>query len=826
VLLPILSWWCVVQLIGLCSLPLCTHVFRMLPLRGYPFSKTLGLLLSGYGAWLLCMLGLAPFQAGTLVAILILIAGAGIWLIRRELLRDTLRSALRSHWPMVAFYEIILAAAMLFSLWLRWGAAWGPGIGSTEKPMDMTLLVGILTSPTFPPGDPWLAGYSINYYYLGYLFIAALTRLSGADLGDAFNLGLATIFGLTALMIAGLLIAMVKSAHAQSSRLAQICVALAGLLLVLGMGNQYGALQKLAGTPLVLPLDQSQLTQALLQRSENLPTLQITPPFRASEFGVISILRPDPAARFDWWLPSRGVWDDLPDRVEEDVEVQPDVFERREILQRRYAITEVPIFSFYLGDMHPHVLVLPFALLALALTLAVLLDPAPPTALLQREHLAGMLVTSLTLGCLYPINSWDAPTYTLLYVGALALRFRRWAVQNDTIAGSDSAYWRFYGRIVTQVGIIAAFLIVPFLLTFRSLAGNQAPAPALAGIPLLRNLSSMLAPVPDHTDLHEFIAIFGLFAAILLAYLICIRPQTMSASESSASLVTGYPPWLWGIIAGIAALGFLIGMPLLALLPLAALLADLAWRHTETPVASFMYWAIGVGALVVFATDIVYIRDHFGSRMNTIFKFYYQVWLLWGTLAAFALWAILRELSRRRLLALWLLPIGILLVGAGVYPWALLTETRTDAPPSINALAFLDTYVQDEAAAIAWVRKHTQPNDIVLTAVGGAYDETGRIATVTGRPTLLGWNGSHERFWRSGSPDILEEINNRERDIPLIYAAGTPAEERQRLLEHYTIAYVYVGPIERTRYGDPAFSQLPSLELVFEQNGVQLYKRR
>ena len=40
-------------------------------------------------------------------------------------------------------------------------------------------------------------------------------------------------------------------------------------------------------------------------------------------------------------------------------------------------------------------------------------------------------------------------------------------------------------------------------------------------------------------------------------------------------------------------------------------------------------------ALVIFP-EFFYLRDLFGTRMNTIFKFYYQAWILFGLSAAYA----------------------------------------------------------------------------------------------------------------------------------------------------------------------------------------------
>ena len=80
----------------------------------------------------------------------------------------------------------MLALVFLALIRARMPDPWG-----TERPMDFALFNAIQRSTNFPPHDPWLAGYSINYYYLGYLLMAALALVSGLAPAVAYNLSLA-----------------------------------------------------------------------------------------------------------------------------------------------------------------------------------------------------------------------------------------------------------------------------------------------------------------------------------------------------------------------------------------------------------------------------------------------------------------------------------------------------------------------------------------------------------------------------------------------------------------------------------------------------------
>jgi uncharacterized membrane protein len=266
--------------------------------------------------------------------------------------------------------------------------------------------------------------------------------------------------------------------------------------------------------------------------------------------------------------------------------------------------------------------------------------------------------------------------------------------------------------------------------------------------------------------------------------------------------------------------------------------------HTGVAPNAFVLLLIGLAAMLVIGPEFFYLRDQFGTRINTIFKFYYQAWMLWSLAAAFGVAVLLQSLRGlwRRVVALSL--IFLLLVGL-TYPffgllnrtdsfrlgraWELLNSIRVGqdeqqvnfARRELASLWTLDyfDYVQrqmpDEAAALRWLQ--SAPDGVVAEAIGGSYTEYARVSTYTGLPTVLGWPG-HESQWRGG----YGEQGSRQADVQTLYAV-TEWETAKEILDRYAIRYVYVGSLERMEpLQEAKFSRF--LHLAFQQGEVKIYE--
>jgi YYY domain-containing protein len=235
-----LQFWLVVEGLGLLALPLCAFLFARLPGGGLAFARPLGLLLASYPAWLLSSVGLLRYQGiSILLAVAILTAAAAL------LWRLSPRARVARGTPLVlwATAGAVFAAAFFGWTLLR---SFSPEIWQTEKPMDMAFVNSIQRSGSFPPPDPWLAGHTINYYYYGHYTVAFVSRAAHVGPEEAFNLGVALFYALTAVSVFALASALVLAARgAAAGHRSALLGGLAAVAFAVVAGNIAGGVEYL-----------------------------------------------------------------------------------------------------------------------------------------------------------------------------------------------------------------------------------------------------------------------------------------------------------------------------------------------------------------------------------------------------------------------------------------------------------------------------------------------------------------------------------------------------------------------------------------------------
>ena len=782
-------WFLLLELVGLAALPWALFLFRPLPDRGLTLAKPAALLLSAYALWVFGVARLLPNTQLTAWIIFLAMGTLSYWLVRTRWAE--VREFISRHWPVLLASELVFAS--LFAL-IAFVTSGSPSIDHTEKPMDLMLLNAANQARFFPAEDSWLSGHSISYYYFGHVIVSLVTKTSGIATSIGYNLAIPTIAALAGSVAFGLVYNLVRLTGGSLRR--SLAFGASAPALVLLAGNLTGALEfvRIRGWG-----GEGFWDWVAIKGLDALPSMG----------GVFP-------ADFWWWFRSTRVIDTL-DQNGASLD---------------YTITEFPVFSFVLGDLHAHMLAIPFLLLAVGTTLALFLSPSRLDASwLRKEWLLGLFL-ALSGGALAFINFWDFPTFLALLAGALLLKGLR--DHPDSLLRASAAA----ASVFVPVLVLSIVMFLPFHLSAYS--GQTSGVLPLQGVSTRPFLLFVVMGLPI------------ILALLLLGrtLLQLPRPETSDVPLAATALVVAVLPiGLWvatgflfqlatdgvGVALGDLGSRLTLAAPGAVIVGAAAYTAMAFARHGTSPASSFSLLLIALAFYLLMGAELFHIVDSFGGawrRMNTVFKFYYQAWLLLGIVAAYSLsviWARNPDgwpsVPWPRLAGVTAKVVGgaaiaVLLVASFYYTAGAMADRSAAYPGSrtLDGLAFLQRDAPGEYAAIAWLRDEAEPGRIV-EAVGDDYSEYGRISAATGRPTVLGWKG-HEIQWRGSH----EPFAGREEDIAQMYSGSDPDQARQ-FLENYGVRYVYLGSREQAKYGVatlPHYGEF--LRTAFQQDDVIVYE--
>lgn len=777
-----LAWYAVLALVGAASLLPASLLLGQLASGGVLYARAFGLAVFAYLAWLPGALGLASYGTGAAWAALAALLALSAYLAWRD---PALPRTLWRKRRLLLAGEVLFAALFVLLLLAR---AQAPAASSTEKPMDLRLLAAVDSAASFPPGDPWFAGEPISYYYLGHLGVDAVGGLAGVGIGSAFTLGVATAGAAAGLAAVGLALDLLalRSGPGRAG----------GASAPGGTAGERRARRWVApavggGVALVSLLWLAPIAGAIEVAGANGVGRGL-----ASSLGVEGLpgsegatnLVPD---RFWWWWGATRL---LPN-----------------------AIAEFPAFSILLGDLHAHLLALPAAVVALALAATAFAGGTPLTMRRWLADPARLGLAALLYAALFMTNSWDVLSFGAIWLLAALWAFRRagWPWPLAALLGV---------RYLLVPALVALALTLPFLRPFEG--------PAL-GVSLVADGGS--EPVR--------FALFWLAPLLPLALaLVLLRPRAdrralalgvaLAAASvgawAAASLLLGDGGALLDRGSGWLTLGALV-----AATGGAAALAVAADRAGRTAEAAALALGAAAAALVL-ATELLFLDDAFGTRMNTVFKLWFHAWLLLSVAGGVAVGVAvtrLPALSLRLALrsatsslggaatATTLALGGLLLLASLAYaPAAAVARSREGQAAGLDALAYLDRAAPGEAAALRWAREQLDPREaLLLEAVGASYSSGNRLSAASGVPTLLGWPG-HVLQWRR-DPPVGELLALVER----AYAAGA-TEETRRLLIERGVTHVYLGAEERRQHGETVAERFVGWPVVFEAPGVRVVR--
>ncbi|MCU1358911.1 MAG: hypothetical protein JWN99_200, partial [Ilumatobacteraceae bacterium] len=467
------------------------------------------------------------------------------------------------------------------------------------------------------------------------------------------------------------------------------------------------------------------------------------------------------------------------------------------VIPNSVAITEFPAWSLLFGDVHPHLMGIA-VLLALG-TLCIVWHHALVDG--QRLHaavLAGML--GVAIGLVRMTNTWDFPLAVgVTFIAAITALLSR-------------APWR---RLVVPAAILGFVVLVVW-----------SPYVSRGEV-----FDSGFDPATLRTPAGSWLQQFGLFAAIT----IIVVAMHLSIALRTSRPVVGWltTAHIGVVIASLLALVYSAIRPGFAVFEITSSLALAcgwaAWqrwragrseRHASVtmlgPLVLAIGWAIQAGV------ELFTVRND-GGRTNTVFKFWYESWIVLAVGCAVVAAELLRHRERWLSRSTRFVVATIVVVGAGF--WWLATPSRMNDRVSAGGLsldgqAYLtdqfvfgggeDRFVPADDLPLAdWLRANVPGIQVIAEAPGNDYQWTSRMSWLTGLPTPIGWTYHESQQRRSYGASI----DSRTTDMTTLYTTTEPSE-MARVLSKYSVGYVVFGTQEQLLSTDDSEHALRSFQCL------------
>ena len=198
--LSIFLWYILIQLLAFMVLPLNFTIFKNLKDKGYGMAKVSGVFLFVWINWMLVSLNVWKFyQLNLWILIAVLFAAAAFFTIKNK--KEITGFASENKKYILVTEALFLGAYLLFILIKIFCPdvhnIVGHGYNGGGEPMGMAYLSAIYNDVKFPPHDPWMSGFTLNYYYWGQLLLATVSKALGYAPKITYNLSLSILFALS-----------------------------------------------------------------------------------------------------------------------------------------------------------------------------------------------------------------------------------------------------------------------------------------------------------------------------------------------------------------------------------------------------------------------------------------------------------------------------------------------------------------------------------------------------------------------------------------------------------------------------------------------------
>jgi YYY domain-containing protein len=418
-----LQWWLAIACIGVIFLPLTSLIFSSFHDKGYLFSKSIGIAISGYLMWFLSSVHVMKFTEVSCmitVAIGFLFNGIILYLQKRyKAINGTGNNTEQRTWKVGILDAILSEELLFFGLFLLFTYIRGfkPEAYGTEKFMDYGFMTSMMRSEYMPPQDFWFSGTKLNYYYVGQYLATYLTKLSFVDVTLGYNLMLMMIgafaFVLSYSLIYNVALQFIQDQGKKSRVIPKISGIIAGAAVCIAGNMHY-------------------------------PTYQWFEGAVRKFFGM-------EASTEKYWFPDATRF----------IGYHPETTDK--------TIHEFPAYSFVLGDLHAHVINILFVLTVLGILFAWLCTRkevrGTKPALWKEIFHPAIILIAFFIGLFHTTNFWDFPIY--------------FVVSGAVILFSNMVVYNFKGTMFGVTALQGIFVIIfseiiclPFTLNFDQISTN------------------------------------------------------------------------------------------------------------------------------------------------------------------------------------------------------------------------------------------------------------------------------------------------------------------------------------------------------------------
>lgn len=435
-------------------------------------------------------------------------------------------------------------------------------------------------------------------------------------------------------------------------------------------------------------------------------------------------------------------------------------------------IHEFPVYSFVLGDLHAHVINIIFVLTVVAVLYAFLqyrkeaMDRARLTCTFATDGSGRkvwgipdffrelfhpcILLTGFFIGLFHTTNYWDFPIYFVV-AGAVIL-FSNCSIYNFSL--NTVKLTACHAAVVV---VLAKLVCLPFTLNFDQ-------------------ISTEICLCENRTPLYQLIILWGLPVLCVVLYIIITVREQRKAGIFDAE--TEVPGRNFGLFRWLGSM----------------------------EISDLFMLTLGMCAIgLVILPEIIYVKDIYTGdykRANTMFKLSYQAFIMFGMVMGYVICELILFRKKGRRVA-GIILLCLLLSTAGYFG----TSTKAwfgnyrsnENYKGLNAGEHLKTLDNGDYLATNWINENIEGRPVMLEANGDSYTNYCRVSARTGLPTVLGWR-THEWLWHSdgssGTPAIVE---TRTSDVAGIYTTDN-IDEMKRLIDKYSIEYIYIGNLERTKF--------------------------